>query len=125
MAALDAHRNVVIPGGGYAGAFSTRYLHRDATVERICDRNYFVFQPLLPEVAAGTINALDTVTALPLMLPKTAVRLGSVREVDFKAKTVKLLQGAKRQPVIRRYDQLVAALGQTTDLSRTDSRNTA
>ena len=123
MATPDANRNVVILGGGFAGAFSARYLHRalprDVSVELICDRNYFVFQPLLPEVAAGTINALDAVTPLRLMLPKTAVRLGSVREVDFQAKTVELLQGAKRQPVIRHYDQLVVALGQTTDLSRT------
>ena len=62
MAARDIHRNVVILGGGFAGAFSARYLRRvlprDVSMELICDRNYFVFQPLLPEVAAGTINAL-------------------------------------------------------------------
>ena len=62
MAARDAHRNVVILGGGFAGAFSARYLRRvvprDVSVELICDRNYFVFQPLLPEVAAGTINGV-------------------------------------------------------------------
>ena len=62
MAARDTHRNVVILGGGFAGAFSAWYLRRvlsrDVSVELICDRNYFVFQPLLPEVAAGTINAL-------------------------------------------------------------------
>ena len=74
MAARDSHRNVVILGGGFAGAFSARYsrrvLPRDVSVELICDRNYFVFQPLLPEVAAGTINGLDAVTPRVLVIPR-------------------------------------------------------
>ncbi len=113
---------VVILGGGFAGAFSAKYLRRllprEVAIELICDRNYFVFQPLLPEVAAGTINALDAVTPLRAMLRDVRVRLGSVRGVDFEARTVELLQGSKRRPITRRYSHLVIALGQATDLSR-------
>ena len=62
MAAPDVHRNVVTLGGDFPGAFSARYLCRVlppiVSVELICDRNYFVFQPLLPEVSTATINAL-------------------------------------------------------------------
>ena len=50
-------KRVLILGGGFAGAFAARELRRIGSrvldVELISDRNYFVFQPLLPEVAAG------------------------------------------------------------------------
>ncbi|MBE8167218.1 MAG: FAD-dependent oxidoreductase, partial [Shewanella sp.] len=70
---------VVIIGGGFAGVFAAKHLSDmskgDVDIELISDRNYFVFQPLLPEVASGVINAQDAVTPLRLLLPKVKVRL--------------------------------------------------
>ena len=61
-------RRVVIIGGGFGGAFTAKYLRRyapqDWEIELINSTNYLVFQPLLPEVASGTISALDAVTPL-------------------------------------------------------------
>lgn len=61
-------RRIVIIGGGFGGAFTAKYLRRyapcDWEIELINSSNYFVFQPLLPEVAPGTINAQDAVTPL-------------------------------------------------------------
>ena len=112
---------VCVLGGGFAGAFAARHLvrrlPRTAQVELISERNYFVFQPLLPEVAAGTINALDAVTPLRQMLPGVHVRMGEVRAVNFEARTVELVQGSKRKPILRPYDHLVLALGQRTNVS--------
>ncbi len=58
---------IVILGGGFAGAFAAKHLQRlDSQlteVELINNTNYFVFQPLLPEVASGTLRAADAVTA--------------------------------------------------------------
>ena len=39
-------------------------------IELISNNNYFIFQPLLPEVASGTIPAGDAVTPIRQMLPK-------------------------------------------------------
>ncbi len=55
---MQAQR-IVIVGGGFGGAFAARYLKRYAPpgteIELINSTNYFVFQPLLPEVASGAL----------------------------------------------------------------------
>ena len=47
-------------------------------VELISDNNYFIFQPLLPEVASGTISASDAVTPIRQMLPNVKFRNAEV-----------------------------------------------
>lgn len=117
---------IVILGGGFAGVFTARALQRlsrrhadlPLQIELISERNYFVFQPLLPEVAAGTINAQDAVTPLRLLLKGVKVRMGEVTAVDFVRQRVQLAQGTRRIPQHRDYDHLVLALGQRTMLER-------
>ena len=115
-------RRVVIVGGGFGGAFTAKYLRRHAPrdweIELFNSTNYFVFQPLLPEVASGTISAPDAVTPLRLMLPGVKVRMADVVGVDRDAQQVHFLQGSKRIPLSVGYDDLVLAVGQQTDLTR-------
>ena len=70
-------QRVVIIGGGFGGAFTAKYLRRyaahDFEVELINTTNYFVFQPLLPEVAAATISAPDAVTPVPPTSKKSSI----------------------------------------------------
>ncbi len=112
---------VIIIGGGFGGALAAKELSKRSgkqlDIELISDRNYFVFQPLLPEVAAGTINAQDAVTPLRLLLPGINVRLADVKGIDPVKKTVTILQGRKRILQELPYDHLIIASGQVTDLS--------
>ena len=114
---------IVILGGGFGGAFTARYLRRNAprdwTIELINATNYFVFQPLLPEVASGTISAPDAVTPLRNMLPGVKFRMAEVIGVNRDRQEVQFLQGSKRIPLTINYDHLVIAIGQQTNLSRT------
>lgn len=114
---------IVIIGGGFGGAFTARYLRRyaprDWDIELINSTNYFVFQPLLPEVASGTISAPDAVTPLRHMLPGVKVRMADVIGVNRDSREVKFLQGSKRVPLRTKYDHLVIAIGQQTNLART------
>ena len=114
-------QRVVIVGGGFGGAFTARYLSKlagnEVEVELINHNNYFVFQPLLPEVAAGTINASDAVTPLRVLLPRTKVRMADVIEIDTEEKCLTLMQGRKLVPIRVSYDHLVLASGMKTDLS--------
>jgi len=116
-------RRVVIIGGGFGGAFTAKYLNRyaprDWEIELINSTNYFVFQPLLPEVASGTISAPDAVTPLRLMLPGVKVRMAEVIGVNRAENEVHYLQGSKRIPLSVKYDDLVLAVGQQTNLSHT------
>lgn len=112
---------VVIVGGGFAGAFAAKYLRRYARdkidIELINAENYFVFQPLLPEVASATISAPDAVTPLRYMLPGVKFRMAEVTGLEPAARTVHFLQGSRRTPQSVQYDHLVLAVGQETNLN--------
>lgn len=117
-----AKKKIVIVGGGFAGVFTAKQLRAkmgdEVDIELISKDNYFVFQPLLPEVAGGGINSSDAITSLRLLLRGVNIRLAEVVEIDFEAQTLSVLQGTRRMPVEVEYDQLVLAMGQTADLSR-------
>ena len=53
-------KKILILGGGFGGIFCARRLEKINKnffdVELISNNNYFIFQPLLPEVASGTIS---------------------------------------------------------------------
>lgn len=116
-------QRILIIGGGFGGFFCAKYLRKlcrnDANIEIeiISEVNYFVFQPLLPEVAAGTLNAQDAVTPLRNLLTGVKVRLASVQSIDSEAKQLVLIQGQKRLLQTLSYDHLVIATGQVTNLS--------
>lgn len=117
---MSTGQRVVILGGGFGGAFTAKYLNRYAPanveVELINDTNYFVFQPLLPEVASGTINAQDAVVPLRVMLKGIKVRMADVTDVDREARQVHIVQGSKRTLLTVPYDHLVIAVGQQTNV---------
>ena len=115
-------RRVVIVGGGFGGVFTAKFLRRyagrDTSIELLNGNNYFVFQPLLPEVASGTISAQDAVSPLRALLPQVTTRMAQVVGVDFDRRVVTYLQGSKRLPHELAYDHLVLAMGQRTLLDR-------
>ena len=112
---------IVVLGGGFAGMFAARNLRRrfgdDAEIELINAENYFVFQPLLPEVAAGQVTAPHAATPLRLLLKGVFVRKAVVHAVDFDRGEITVFQGVQRRPTVVPYDHLVIALGQSSDLS--------
>lgn len=113
---------ILLLGGGFAGMFSAKEIERrlgwKAEVELINQVNYFVFHPLLPEIAAGSITIRDAVSPLRQLLPGVRVRQGMIWDVDFDRKVVTVFQGTQRRYSEVSYDHLVIALGQTVDLSR-------
>ena len=113
---------IVIIGGGFAGAFCAKALRKKlrhkAEIELINRNNYFVFQPLLPEVASGVISAQDAVTPLRVMLPGVCHRQAEVKQIDFTEHRVLVLQGRRRKLIEVPYDELVVAPGQVAELSR-------
>ncbi len=117
-----AHKpKVVIIGGGFGGLFTARKLQAicggELDIELISKINYFVYQPLLPEVAAGTLDPQDAVTPLRTLLKNVHVRLAEVTGVDLDVRQVVLRQGQKK--ILQRvdYDHLVIATGQSANLA--------
>ncbi len=115
-------KKVLVIGGGFGGVFAAKALERQGRgkldVELVNANNYFVFQPLLPEVAAGSIHSADAVVPLRQLLRRVQIRQAEVMGIDFAKKTVIVVQGTKRIPIDLHYDELVIALGTGVDLNR-------
>ena len=114
---------VLILGGGFSGFFTARHLKKllknKVSIELINRENYFVFQPLLPEVAGGSISAQNAVSPLRFLIRDIKIRKAEVESIDKEAQTVTIFQGVQRRPTHLAYDHLVIALGSDSDLSRT------
>lgn len=117
----EQKKKVIIIGGGFAGVYTARRLISKAKhkldVELINTNNYFVFQPLLPEVASGTISAQDAVVPLRVLVKGVRIRQAEVVSVDKESKTVCLLQGSRQTLIHIPYDHLVITSGQEANLS--------
>ena len=79
---------VLILGGGFSGFFTARHLKRllknKVSIELINRENYFVFQPLLPEVAGGSISAQNAVSPLRFLIRDIKIRKAEVESIILK-----------------------------------------
>jgi NADH:ubiquinone reductase (H+-translocating) len=111
------HRVVVI-GGGFAGLYAVRGL-RDApvAVTLVDRRNHHLFQPLLYQVATGSLGAGEIAPPLRWVLRKqrnAAVVLAEVESIDLEQRVI-LANGADGQHHRLAYDTLVVAAGAETN----------
>jgi NADH dehydrogenase len=115
-------KKVLVIGGGFGGVFAAKALERlgrgKLDVELVNGNNYFVFQPLLPEVAASSIHSADAVVPLRQLLRRLQIRQAEIMGIDFAQKKVIVVQGTQRVPIDLFYDELVIALGTGVDLKR-------
>jgi NADH dehydrogenase len=104
---------VVIVGGGFGGLRAAQALRSELVDVTLIDRrNYHLFQPLLYQVATGSLSPGQISAPLRSVLRRqknTRVLLGSVEDVDPDAKQVHLADGA-----VLLYDSLIVATGSQT-----------
>jgi NADH:ubiquinone reductase (H+-translocating) len=104
---------VVIIGGGFGGLSAAQQLNSDLLDVTLIDRrNYHLFQPLLYQVATGSLSAGEIASPLRSVLSQhknTRVWLGTVVDVDTDSKNVVLADGA-----VVPYDSLIVAAGSQT-----------
>ena len=119
--------SILILGGGFAGLYAARNIQRlmgkIVDIEIVNRENYFVFQPLLPEVAGGAISAVNAVSPLRFLTHDISMRKAEIDRIDPKAQTVTVFQGVQRRPTVLSYDHLIIALGSGSDLSRMPGLN--
>ena len=91
----------------------------EVAIEGVNRENYFVFQPLLPEVAGGAISAVNAVSPVRFLRRKIFIRKAEVDSINPEAQIVTVFKGVRRRPTVLEYDQLIIVLGSGSDLSRT------
>jgi len=113
------HR-VVILGGGFGGLAAAQKLKRAPVEVTVIDRrNFHLFQPLLYQVATGSLSPGEIAAPIRGVLSRqknTSVLLGEAVDVDSRAKRVILLDGATFE-----YDSLIVATGTQTSYYGNDS----
>ncbi len=105
----NAPHQVVIVGGGFGGLYTAKALKTaNVNVTLIDKRNFHLFQPLLYQVATGTLSPADISAPLRSLFSKsknTKVLLGEVNDIDPTAQQVIL-----GNEVVN-YDTLIVATG--------------
>jgi len=123
--ALEVKFDVVIAGGGFAGAYAARALVKawgqDAARKRvalIAEQNVLVFQPMLAEVAGSSLSPIDVVNPLREFCAGVTVLQGRVRRIDWQQRELELDGGRFTRDHRVGFGELVLTLGSVTDLSR-------
>lgn len=110
---------IVIVGGGFAGYEAARGLLKrvgdSAEVVVVNPTNYFLYLPLLPEVAAGLLDPRRLTVTLADVLPGAQIIVGSVEKADFDARTLTYTDTEDREHELT-YDRLVLAAGSVNKL---------
>ena len=108
----EKHR-VIILGGGFGGLNAAQKLKRAPVAITLIDRrNFHLFQPLMYQVATGSLSPGEIAAPLRGVLSRqknTQVLLGEAADIDPDAKRVILRDGAAFQ-----YDSIIVATGSQT-----------
>jgi NADH dehydrogenase len=117
---MEQKHRVVILGGGFGGLAAAQKLKRaQAEITLVDRRNFHLFQPLLYQVATGSLSPGEIAAPLRGVLSRqrnARVLLGEAVDVDPNAKRVILRDGDAFE-----YDSLIVATGSQTSYYGNDS----
>jgi len=119
LVSMSAHR-VVIVGGGFGGLNAAQALKRSRVDVTLIDRhNFHLFQPLLYQVATGSLSPGEIASPIRSVLAgqkNTRVFLGDVADFDIDGRRVILTDGAAVP-----YDSLIVAAGSRSNYFGNDA----
>ena len=121
MSTMSETKRILVLGGGFAGIECVRKLEsyfsneRDVEITLVSGDNFFLFTPMLPQVASGTIETRHIVIPVRTLLKKTKFYEAEVKDIDPHGKTVTLSGTKEKRGILLHYDYLVLALGSQTN----------
>ena len=112
---------ILIIGNGFGGVYALKNLHKilhgnkNIELSMIGEKNYFLFTPLLHEVATGGINPINIVEPIREILGSCLKNfyLGKTEQINLKDKTVLV------NDILVSYDYLIIAPGSETNFFNT------
>ena len=114
-------KRILILGSGFGGLYTALHLEKklrrtsDVEVTLVNRENFFLFTPMLHEVAAGDLDVTHIVNPVRKLLRRSHFFNGNIREIDLRERRVLATHADDNHDHELRYDYLVLALGSITN----------
>lgn len=112
-------KRVVVLGGGFAGVLCVRKLEKyagdEVEIVMVNEDNFWLFTPMLPQVASGTIETRHVVLPIRTIVKRAIFYEGRVKNIDPYGKIVDLEGVDGRRGASLSYDYLVLGMGSETN----------
>ena len=124
---LDAHeifthktdssskKKILILGGGFGGMHVLKELEKisskNISITIVSEKNYFLFTPMLPEVASGMLNPRDITMPIREMCSSAKFYQADVSSIDLEQKLVTITRKFDGKNHALEYDYLVMVIG--------------
>ncbi|MGH7885334.1 MAG: NAD(P)/FAD-dependent oxidoreductase [Thermodesulfobacteriota bacterium] len=118
---LTEKKRVLILGGGFGGIYTALELEKSVgkksniEITLVNKENFFLFTPMLHEVAASDLDMTHIVNPIRKLLRHVKFFEGNVEKIDVDKKQVTVSHASERHTHIIEYDYLVIALGCITN----------
>lgn len=112
---------IIILGGGFGGLYTAMHLEKtlardpDIEITLVNRENFFLFTPMLHEVAASDLDMTHIVNPIRKLLRRVRFFEGDVEYVDLNNRRVGVSHGQEHHHHELEYDHLVLALGSITN----------
>ncbi len=112
---------VLILGGGFGGVYTALHLEQmladqpDVEITLVNRENFFLFTPMLHEVAASDIDLTHIANPIRQLLRRARFFHGTVEAIDLPGQRVIVAHGPHQHTHALEYDHLVIALGSITN----------
>jgi NADH:ubiquinone reductase (H+-translocating) len=114
-------KKILILGGGFGGIYAAMKLEKlmarqpALEVTLVTRDNYFLFTPMLPEVAAGDLELNTIVNPLRKLLKRVKTFVGTIESLNLEGRRAAVSHGLDGHSHELSYDQLILALGADTN----------
>ena len=119
--AVPPANRILILGGGFGGLYAALELEKalrenpSVQITLVNRENFFLFTPMLHEIAASDLDFTHIVNPIRKLLKKVGFFHGEVESIDLQSRRVLVLHGPERHLHELDYDYLVIALGSITN----------
>lgn len=108
---------ILILGGGFAGTTALKQLQKsfgnnsDVEICLVSDDNFFLFTPMLPEVASGMLHPSDVSTPIRNFCKTAQFYHAKITEINLEKQNVMIKRIFDQKSITLEYDYLIIALG--------------